>query len=162
MASVFNLLENTKASPNSVVKSKINILEHITEEKPKEKKNTIIEDLKKSDKDTRLLTYKVKLEKFNDKYKDLADNQKLLLQEYVNSVSSSPSLKAYMNQEIKEIKRNITKYSKKVEDKAIAIKLNETKDLIKPLCKKSNVHDDNVTNLLNYYELINELKTIHG
>ena len=37
MASVFNLLENTKASPNSVVKSKINILEHITEEKPKEK-----------------------------------------------------------------------------------------------------------------------------
>ena len=162
MASVFNLLENTKASPNSVVKSKINILEHITEEKPKEKKNTIIEDLKKSDKNTRLLTYKVILEKFNDKYKDLADNQKLLLQEYVNSVSSSPSLKAYMNQEIKEIKRNITKYSKKVEDKAIAIKLNETKDLIKPLCKKSNVHDDNVTNLLNYYELINELKTIHG
>ena len=162
MASVFNLLENTKASPNSVVKSKINILEHITEEKPKEKKNTIIEDLKKSDKNTRLLTYKVILEKFNDKYKDLADNQKLLLQEYVNSVSSSPSLKAYMNQEIKEIKRNITKYSKKVEDKAIAIKLNETKDLIKPLCKKSNVHDDNVTNLLNYYELINELKEIHG
>ena len=162
MASVFNLLENKKASPNSVVKSKINILEHITEEKPKEKKNTIIEDLKKSDKNTRLLTYKVILEKFNDKYKDLADNQKLLLQEYVNSVSSSPSLKAYMNQEIKEIKRNITKYSKKVEDKAIAIKLNETKDLIKPLCKKSNVHDDNVTNLLNYYELINELKTIHG
>ena len=67
-----------------------------------------------------------------------------------------------MNQEIKEIKRNITKYSKKVEDKAIVIKLNETKNLIKPLCKKSNVHDDNVINLLNYYELINELKTIHG
>ena len=162
MASVFNLLENTNASPNSVVKSKINILEHITTEKPKEKGNTIIENLKKSDKNTRILTYKVILEKFNDKYKDLADNQKLLLQEYVNSVSNSPSLKAYMNQEIKEIKRNITKYTKKVEDKAIAIKLNETKDLIKPLCKKSNVHDDNVTNLLNYYELINELKTIHG
>ena len=162
MASVFNLLENVKASPNSIIKSKINILEHITKEKPKEKSNTVLEELKKSDKNTRLLTYKVILEKFNDKYKDLADNQKLLLQEYVNSVSNSPSLKAYMNQEIKEIKKNIIKYAKKVEDKAIAIKLNETKDLIKPLCKKSNVHDDNVTNLLNYYELINELKTIHG
>ena len=162
MASVFNLLENVKASPNSIIKSKINILEHITKEKPKEKSNTVLEELKKSDKNTRLLTYKVILEKFNDKYKDLADNQKLLLQEYVNSVSNSPSLKAYMNQEIKEIKKNIIKYAKKVEDKAIAIKLNETKDLIKPLCKKSSVHDDNVSNLLNYYELINELKTIHG
>ena len=49
-----------------------------------------------------------------------------------------------------------------VKDKVVVIKLNETKDLIKPLCKKSNVHDDNVTNLLNYYELVNELKTIHG
>ena len=60
------------------------------------------------------------------------------------------------------VKKDLIKYSKKVEEKVIAIKLNETKDLIKPLCKKSNVHDDNVTNLLNYYELINELKTIHG
>ena len=41
-------------------------------------------------------------------------------------------------------------------------KLNETKNLIKPLCKKSFVHDDNVSNLLNYYELVNELKSIHG
>ena len=34
--------------------------------------------------------------------------------------------------------------------------------MINLIDKKSNVHDDNVTNLLNYYELINELKTIHG
>ena len=61
-----------------------------------------------------------------------------------------------------KIKKQLTKYSKKVEDKAIIVKLNETKNLLKPLCKKSSVHDDNVTNLLNYYELINELKTIHG
>ena len=27
---------------------------------------------------------------------------------------------------------------------------------------KNEQQDDNVTNLLNYYELINELKTIHG
>ena len=34
--------------------------------------------------------------------------------------------------------------------------------MIKPLDKKASVTDDNVINLLNYYELINELKTIHG
>ena len=109
-----------------------------------------------------MLTYKVLLEKFNDKYSDLQDNQKTLLKEYVNSVSNSPSLKSYINQEIKAVKQSLAKYSKKVEDKAIAIKLTETKEMIKPLCKKSSVHDNNVINLLNYYELVNELKTIHG
>ena len=88
--------------------------------------------------------------------------QKILLKEYVNSVSNSPALKLYINEEIKKVKNNLSKYSKKIKDKAIVVKLNETKDLIKPLCKKSSVHDDNVSNLLNYYELINELKTIHG
>jgi hypothetical protein len=121
-----------------------------------------MEDYAKYDKDTRLLTYKVLLEKFNDKYSGLQDNQKTLLKEYVNSVTNSPALKSYLNQEIKEVKKTLTKYSKKVEDKAVVIKLTETKSMIKPLCKKSSVNDDNVINLLNYYELVNELKTIHG
>ena len=162
MASIFNLLENSNTSPISIVKSKINILEHITNIPKKPKQNNITESLKNSDKNTRLLTYKVILEKFNEKYKDLATNQKTLLQEYVNSVSNSPALKLYINEEIKKVKKSITNYSKKVKDKAVVIKLNETKDLIKPLDKKTSVHDDNVSNLLNYYELINELKTIHG
>ena len=163
MASIFNLLENRKATPISIVNYKVTLLEHITEKKQNtSKKDTVLENFNKQDSDTRLLTYKVLLEKFNDKYSDLQDNQKTLLKEYVNSVSNSPSLKSYINQEIKEVKKDLTKFSKKVEDKAVVVKLNETKGMIKPLCKKSSVHDDNVINLLNYYELVNELKTIHG
>ena len=162
MASIFNLLENKNASPISIVNSKTTLLEHITIKPTVIKKDTILENYSKQDKDTRLLTYKVLLEKFNDKYSDLQDNQKTLLKEYVNSVTNSPSLKSYINQEIKEVKKDLTKYSKKIEDKAVAVKLNETKGMIKPLCKKSFVNDDNVINLLNYYELVNELKTIHG
>ena len=163
MASIFNLLENKEATPLSIVSSKTTILEHITgKQLSNNKKNVVLENFDKQDRDTRLLTYKVLLEKFNDKYSDLQDNQKTLLKEYVNSVTNSPALKSYINQEIKEVKKILTKYSKKVEDKAIEIKLQETKDLIKPLSKKSSVNDDNVINLLNYYELVNELKTIHG
>ena len=162
MASIFNLLENKEATPLSIVNSKVTILEHITKKSTTLKKNTVLENYNKQDKDTRLLTYKVLLEKFNDKYSNLQDNQKTLLKEYVNSVTNSPSLKSYINQEIKEVKKTITGYSKKVEDKAVAIKLTETKRMIKPLCKKTSVNDDNVINLLNYYELVNELKTIHG
>ena len=161
MASIFNLLENKKATAISIVNSKVTLLEHITEKSISKKKNPIIENYNKQDKDTRLLTYKVLLEKFNSKYKGLANNQKTLLKEYVNSVTNSPALKSFINQEIKEVKKIINGYSKKVEDKAVAIKLLETKNMIKPLCKKSSVNDDNVINLLNYYELINELKTIH-
>ena len=164
MASIFNLLENKDASPLSIVNSKVTLLEHITgktlENKPK--KDVVMEDYAKYDKDTRLLTYKVLLEKFNNKYSGLENNQKILLKEYVNSVTNSPALKSFINKEIKTVKKIITGYSKKVEDKAVAIKLTETRDMIKTLCKKSSVNDDNVINLLNYYELVNELKTVHG
>ena len=162
MASIFNLLENKEATPLSIVNSKVTILEHITEKKTKVKNNVVLENFNKQDKDARLLTYKVLLEKFNDRYSDLQDNQKTLLKEYVNSVTNSPSLKSYLNQEINEVKKTLTKYSKKIEDKVIVVKLTETRDMIKPLCKKSSVNDDNVINLLNYYELVNELKNIHG
>lgn len=163
MASIFNLLENNEATPLSIVDSKVTLLEHITQNKSKKsKKDSVLENFDKQDKDTRLLTYKILLEKFNNKYSELQDNQKTLLKEYVNSVTNSPALKSYVNQEIKEVKDLLTKYSKKVEDKAVAVKLTETKEMIKPLCKKSSVNDDNVINLLNYYELVNELKTIHG
>ena len=162
MASIYNLLENKKALPLSVVDSKVTLLEHITQKTKKQPKNKILENYNKQDKDTRLLTYKVLLEKFNNKYSGLEENQKTLLKEYVNSVSNSPALKSYINQEIKTVKQSLTRYSKKVEDRAIAVKLNETKSMIKPLSKNSSVHDDSVINLLNYYELVNELKTIHG
>jgi len=164
MASIFNLLENKNASPLSIVDSKVTLLEHIngTTLKNKPKKDIVMEDYIKYDKDTRLLTYKVLLEKFNDKYSGLQDNQKTLLKEYVNSVTNSPALKTFINQEIKKVKNTLTEFSEKVEDRAVAVKLVETKNMIKPLCKKSSVNDDNVINLLNYYELVNELKTIHG
>ena len=163
MASIFNLLENKKPTALSIVNSKVTLLEHITKNKSKtNKKDVVLENFNKQDQDTRLLTYKVLLEKFNNKYSSLEENQKTLLKEYVNSVSNSPALKSYLNQEIKIVKQSLAKYSKKVEDKAVAVKLTETKNMIKPLCKKSSVNDDNVINLLNYYELVNELKTIHG
>ena len=162
MASIFNLLENKEATPLSVINSKITLLEHITRKQTLVKRDAVLENFNSQDKDTRLLTYKVLLEKFNDKYSGLQNNQQTLLKEYVNSVTNSPALKSYINQEIKAVKQSLTKYSKRVEDKAVAIKLTETKGMIKTLCKKTSVNDDNVINLLNYYELVNELKTIHG
>tara|TARA_R110000764_G_scaffold20148_1_gene51993 strand:- start:63 stop:908 length:846 start_codon:yes stop_codon:yes gene_type:complete len=163
MASIYNLTENIDATPLSIVDSKVQLIEHLTKPLNKTvKKDVVMETYNSEDQNTRLLTQKILLEKFNDKYKGLGENQKTLLQEYVNNVSNSPSLKTYINSEIKNVKKQLTKYSDKVTDKVVKIKIDETKNMIKTLCKKSSVHDDNVSNLLNYYELVNELKTIHG
>ena len=163
MASIFNLLENKEASSISIVNSKVTILEHIIKKPQANKhKNEVLETFNAQDKNGRLLTYKILLEKFNDKYSDLQDNQKTLLKEYVNSVTNSPALKSYINQEINEVKKTIIKLAQKVEDKAVAVKLVETQDMLKPLCKSTPVKDDSVINLLNYYELVNELNTIHA
>ena len=162
MASIYNLTENKDATPLSIVDSKVQLIEHITKPSEKVKKNVVMETYNHEDENTRLLTQKILLEKFNDKYKGLGENQKVLLQEYVNSVSNSPSLKTYINSEIKEVKKQLTQYANTVTDQVVKIKINEAQNLIKPLCKKSSVHDDNVSNLLNYYELVNELKSIHG
>ena len=159
-ASVYNLLENKEANPLSIVNSKVAILEHITNKNlpNKPKKEMVMEEYEKFDKETRALTYKLLMEKFNDKYSGLADNQRILLKEYVYNVSNSPKLKAFLNEEINKVKAEIETLAENT-DQVTRIKLNEVKNLIKPLCKKSSVHDDNVINLLNYYELVNELKT---
>jgi len=162
MASIYNLTENKDATPLSIVDSKVQLIEHLTTPSEKVSKNVVMENYNNGDKNTRLLTQKILLEKFNEKYKGLGENQKTLLQEYVNAVSNSPALKTYINSEIKDVKKQLTKYSNIITDQVVKIKINEAQNLIKPLCKKSFVHDDNVSNLLNYYELVNELKSIHG
>lgn len=159
-ASIYNLLENKDANPISLVNSKVSILEHITNKNlpNKPRREMVMEEYEKFDQDTRALAYKILLEKFNEKYSGLADNQKDLLKEYVYNVSDSPKLKKYLNEEIVKVQNEIEKLSNNT-DPVTKIKLSEVKNLIQPICKKSSVQDDHIVNLLNYYELINELKS---
>jgi hypothetical protein len=47
-----------------------------------------------------------------------------------------------------------------VTDKTVQIKLSEVVNLLKPLDKNQNVKDDNIIALLQFHQLISELKTI--
>ena len=84
-ASVYNLLENQTSNPLQIVDSKVIILEHITGKglPNKPKKDMVMEEYEKFDKETRALTYKMLMEKFNEKYSGLNINQRTLLKEYV-------------------------------------------------------------------------------
>ena len=163
LASTYVLLEN-QANPIVLTNSKVTIVEHIAGATLPNKPKTemVMEEYEKFDKSTRLLTYKILLEKFNEKYTDLSNNQKTLLKEYVYNVSNSPKLKAFVNEEITSVKSQLSHLVDKVVDPVVKIKINEVANLLQPLCKKSSVHDDNIINLLNYYELVNELDSVHG
>ena len=152
------------STPDQIIVNKIAILENLTTKPISKKKveDDLMVEFQSYDKDLRILTYRVLLEKFNGKYASLNDNQKTVLKEFINSVDSTPKLRDFYNTKITEIKSELNKLSKKVTEKVIQIKLNEVTKLLSPLGKASNVGNDDLVNLLQYYELLEELIKVNG
>ncbi len=150
------------SNPDQIISNKIAILESLTTKQVDKQKveDDLLTEFQSYDKDLRILTYKVLLEKFNGKYASLNDNQKEVLKEFINSVDSTPKLKDFYNTKIQEIKTEITELSKGVSNKAVQIKLNEVNNLLYPLSKINKVGNDDLVNLLQYYELLEELKNV--
>jgi len=167
-ASLYTLLEiynsENLSNPDQIIDNKMSLLEHLTSKNITKSKveDDLLEEFKSYDKDLRILTYKVMLEKFNGKYESLNDNQKVVLKEFINSVDSTPKLREFYNGKVGEIKEEINKLSKKVTDKAVQIKLNEVANLLSPLNKTANVGNNDLVNLLQYFELLEELTKVHG
>jgi hypothetical protein len=167
-ASLYTLVEiyNSEflSTPDQIISNKISLLEHLSS-KPVEKQKVeddLMAEFQSYDKDLRILTYRVMLEKFNGKYADLNDNQKTVLKEFINSVDSTPKLREFYNTKIGEIRSQLTELTIKVTSKATKIKLQEIKNIITPLDKVSKIGNDDLVNLLQYYELLEELTEIHG
>ena len=108
------------------------------------------------------MTYKVLLEKFNDKYNFLSDEQKDVLKEYINSVDSTPDLREFYNNKIKSLKNTLSEQNKNIKDKTTQIKINEVSKFLVELEKTDKVNDDNLVDLLRFYELIQEIKVANG
>jgi hypothetical protein len=167
-ASLYTLIEiynsENLSNPDQIISNKLTLLEHLSSSSVTKQKveDNLLEEFKSYDKDLRILTYRVMLEKFNGKYADLNDNQKEVLKEFINSVDSTPKLKEFYNTKVGEIKEELKSVSKKVTDKAIQIKLNEVTNMLSPLSKNAGVGNDDLVNLLQYYELLDELVTANG
>lgn len=166
LAALYCLLEAQNNSelvdPQTLVDNKTTILEHLTEVPQKEEdvKDTLIEEYSKYDKDLRLLTFKILLEKFNDNYKDLLPEQKRILKEFITSVSSGTRLRSIVNEELTAIAAEVKALAGKVKDEVTKIKLDEIAKAIVPVSNKEKITDSHLVNLMQYYELVNELKTL--
>ena len=167
-AALYTLVEiynsENLSNPTQIIENKIAILESLTTHTVNKQKveDDLMVEFQSYDKDLRILTYKVMLEKFNGKYENLNDNQKSILKEFINSVDSTPKLKEFYNEKIQEIKNELTKVTKKVKDKVVQIKLNEVNNILLPLGKKANVGNDDLVNLWQYYSLLEELQKTNG
>ena len=166
LAALYCLLEaqnnDNLINPQILIDNKTTILEHLTSapQNEEEVKDTLIEDYSKYDKDLKLLTFKILLEKFNSKYRNLLPEQKNILKEFITSVNSQSRLRNLVNEEMNKIASAVRNLSSKVKDEVVKIKLEEVAKTIKPLSNKERINDNHLVNLMQYYDLVNELKSL--
>ena len=163
LAALYTLIEgiNSKETTDTkqLVNNKITLLEFLTkQEVSNEQKDIVLEEFSTYDKDTRILTYKILLEKFNEKYEGLTSEQKKVLKEFIESVESTPGLRDFYNSKINELKNTLAENSKNIKDKVTKIKINEISKFLVELDKTDKVGDGNLVDLLQYYELVKEIK----
>jgi len=165
-ASFYKLIEiynsDKLSETEEIINNKVTILEYLTQSDINEKrvKQNLIEEFSKYDKDLRVLTYKVMLEKFNGKYANLNKGQKEILKEFINSIDNTPRLKEIYNIKINELKSSLESYVLKVKDSITKIKLVEVTKLLVEMDKNSKIDNDSLVNLLQYYGLIEELSKV--
>ena len=168
LAALYTLIENhnteTNTNVDQVIDNKITLLEYLTkhEVNTKEVKEDVLKEFQTYDKDLRILTYKVLLEKFNNKYDNLSSEQKQVLKEFINSVDSAPGLRDFYNSKIDELKSTLNEEAKTIKDKATQIKITEVTKYLVELDKTAKVNNDNLVDLLQYYELVKEIKVANG
>jgi len=166
LASIFKLFEYAEVdNPAQIVRSKSTLVEHVLRNalsNPVKKKtgNVIKEEYSVQPKDVRLLSYKMLIDKFNDKYKGLNENQKNILRQYINNVTNTVSLKEFIQSEIPIISKELTRNSRRVGSKVIKIKLEEVTNMLNTIAKSASIKDRHILTLLKYHELIKELKNV--
>jgi len=163
LAAIFKLFEYTIAdNPVESVNNRYTIVEHITRSikssQPKElnEMSTFI----KQDKDIRLLSYKILVDKFNEKYTNLNEAQKTVLRQYINTVSDGVELKEFIVNEVNLLQKDLKRLTSKVTDKVTKIKLVEVSSILNKISSVKIIKDAHILSLLRYHELVKELKKI--
>ena len=167
-AAIYTLIEATggdkKQSHEQIITNKLVLLEHLTSstKKTDKPKDSIMEEFSQYDRDTRILTYRILLEKFNTKYSDFSSNKKSILKEFINSVDNTDKLKVFYNTKINEMKSELVLLNKKTKNQVTKIKINEVATFLVGLGKNDKVNNEHIINLLQYCDLLEELQQANG
>ena len=163
LASIYKLFEYAEVdNPKQLMESKDVIVDHlIINDTPKTEVDKIIETYKSQNKDLRLLSYTLLVDKFNEKYSNLNESQRNLLREYINNLSNTNSLREFIDAEVMKIRKVLSKHLNTVDDKITKIKLTEAINHTETATGGTHVRDSHVVSLMRYYELVKELENVH-
>lgn len=156
--------QDEEYDPSDIVRSKYTIVEHVTgssiNEREDKIENEVKEKLKNQSSDLRLLTQKVMIEKFNEKYGTLLPEQRQLLRKYINNVSNTNDLREFVNKKADKIEKDIRSLVEDVNDEVVKIKVNEALNLLDEIESNDGiVRDNEVSNLMMYYQLREDIET---
>lgn len=167
-ASIYKLFENAtsdiKFDIDEIYTAKNSIVEHLINKKSLLKEDDSILDVYKAQsEDIRLLTYKLLVEKLNEKYSSvLDDEQRKILKEYICNVANTNKFDVLVKEHINKIKTKLKSLITTIEDSdVIKIKINEVVNQLDKINPDKIVKDNHVTVLMLSYELLKEInKTI--
>jgi len=166
LASIFKLFEDAsskdlKFDTREIYQARTCIVENIVD-KPKatDSEVDLLSFYAKQNEDIRLLSYKMLVDGMNKKYKDLDDNQKLVLREYINNISNTNSISTFINSQIDNIKSQLSVLTEKVKNNNVVnIKINEVVKQLDKVKPTKSVKDNQVMVVLLAYELLKEVNT---
>jgi hypothetical protein len=166
LASIYKMFEvvstDEQYEPTDIVNSRFTIAENIINSSIQNKdikyKDAVLEQYRKQDEDLRAVSYKLLVESFNNKYKNLTSEQKSLLREYINNINNTGKLNEYVGKEVSKIVEGLKEVSNKISDKVTRIKLTETITNVKKIKSVKKIKEEHLSALMMSYELINELK----
>jgi hypothetical protein len=164
LASIYLLFEYEEAdNPKQLMQCKTVLLEHAMP-KPKivEQRDPVLESFIKQDKNVRLLTYKLLVDKFNSTYSEvLSESQKQLLNKYITHVNDTEALREYVQRIIPTIKKRLSEHSKHITDKVVKIKVEKLSEMLCNVETIKKIKESHILNLMRYMDLVDELNEIH-
>ena len=148
LASIYQIFNDS-----TPIKAKV-ILENNLIEQMSKAKMVIEESAPKVSK----AVYKIFTKKFNEKYGELLENQKILLKLYIESVQDQGlELQSYINEEIGSIRETIESYSETEECKNLQESIKKVKEQLDSF-KGQYISEDLIKKILKLQSLTEEIK----
>lgn len=166
LASIYKVFEvatiDEQFDPTDIVGSRFTITENIINSSIQNKdakiQNAVLEEYRKQDEDLRAISYKILVESFNSKYKNLTTEQKTLLKEYINNINNTGKLNEYVSNEVTKLVNSLKEVGTKLTDKVTRIKLAETISNVKKIKSVKKIKEEHLSAMMMTYELLGELK----
>jgi len=164
LASIYMLFEYEETdNPKQLMQCKTVLLEHALPKRTIiEQQDPVLEMFAKQDKDVRLLTYKMLVDKFNNTYSNvLSESQKQLLNKYITHVNDTEALREYVQHIIPKIKKRLSEHSKHITDKVVKIKVEKLSEMLCNVETIKKLKESHILNIMRYMDLVDELNEIH-